>query len=59
MSVWHYTYNALQVYDKLPVSAISQCNPYASSGVIDVNADVKYRYIASRFVHRRTPGEKP
>ena len=59
VSVRHQTYNAQQVYDKLPVSAISQCNPYALAGVIDVNTDVRYRYIASICVHRRIPGEKP
>ena len=59
VSVWHYTYNALQVYDNLPVSDRSQCNPYASAGVIDVNANVRYKYTPGRFVHRRTPGEKP
>jgi hypothetical protein len=41
VSVWHYTYNTHQVYDNLPVSDRSQCNPYASAGVIDVNANVR------------------
>jgi hypothetical protein len=57
VSVWHYIYNTQHVYDRFPVSAKSQCNPYASSEVIDINADVRYIYTSGRFVHRRTPGE--
>ena len=59
LSVSHHTYNAQQIYDRFPVSARSQCNPYASAGVIDGNADARYIYTSGRFVYKRTPGEKP